>query len=678
MTAPPARVLVCTQGFPRHPDDHHTPFLLDHARALVAAGAAVTVLCPSAPGLAAREQMHGVDVVRFRYAPRRLETLAYSGAMHRQASGWRILLVPLLVLGFLIGALRLARSADVLHAHWWVPSGLVAVLTGWLLGRPTVVHLHGTDAAITRGPLRPIARRVLRGAGAVLAAGPELVRWCDATAGVTAELSPMPLAIDRVPDPTPAPADGPVLAVGRLVPEKGVDVLIRAAAAAGLPLEIVGDGDRRSELEALAHEVGAQATFTGALPPAALADRYRAARLVAVPSRREGFGMVAAEALGAGRAVVASDVGGLSALVADGVNGALVPPDDVAALATALSATPPSLGAAGPASVAWLHPGAVGAQNRAAHERAAARTPSAHGRHVARALIGAVAAVAIVLCIGAVASSWNDARDLDLDWRPGPVAGAVAAAIGANLIIALAWITLVRDLGGRLPIGRGMSIWWSGQLGAYLPTGLGSVPARLLLGARAGVARRPLLGSTAAEPLALIGVSAATGALLLPAPLAAAGAAAAVGATTAGVRLLARSDAGGSAGLDHDAVAGRAAPASWSAAGRFVGAHLAQVALRAAGLWALIGLVHGADPGFPQVLGSLGFAYLVGLLAVFAPGGVGAREAALVASLTPTVGAPGAAAIAVAWRLLEVAIVLPGAALAHLGWSKGTTVERAP
>ena len=79
-----------------------------------------------------------------------------------------------------------------------------------------------------------------------------------------------------------------------------------------------------------------------------------------MPSHREGFGLVAAEALASGRAVVASSVGGLAQVVADGVTGHLVPAGDVAALADALVTTDPALGADGPASIAWIAPERIG------------------------------------------------------------------------------------------------------------------------------------------------------------------------------------------------------------------------------------------------------------------------------------------------------------------------------
>ncbi|HEU5083247.1 MAG TPA: glycosyltransferase [Acidimicrobiales bacterium] len=369
----PVRVLVCSQGFPRHPADHHASFVLDHARALTAAGAEVRVSCPAGPGLATTDAYPAADadgepttvaIRRFRYAPRRFETLAYSGGMHHRARGAGGLVLPLFLLGFLVDVARGARRADVIHAHWWLPSGVVAVLAGRMTGTPVVVQVHGTDAAMAKGPLRWFARWVLRSADAVIAVSEDLAGWVRGVAEVEATVLPMPLrpalADGLHHDPASPPSDGPVLAVGRLVPEKGFDVLIRAAAKAGLPVVVVGDGGQEPVLRRLADDVGADVTFAGPVAPDELGPHYRAARLVAVPSHREGFGLVAAEALANGRAVVASAVGGLAQVVADGVTGRLVPAGDVEALADALATTDPALGAAGPASITWIAPERIG------------------------------------------------------------------------------------------------------------------------------------------------------------------------------------------------------------------------------------------------------------------------------------------------------------------------------
>lgn len=641
----PGTVLVLTQGFPRHEGDHRAPFVLDHARALAAAGVPVRVLCPSGPGLARRDCVGGVEVVRFRYAPRRFEVLAYSGAMHRDVRGPKALLVPLFVVGFLVAAVREGRSAGVLHAHWWVPSGLVAVVAGRLLGVPAVVHVHGTDAAVARGPLRWLARWVLRSAGAVLAASADLAAWVRAVAGVEAAVVPMPLGLDRLPAPTPPPPAGPVLAVARLVPEKGIDVLVRAAAAAGATVEVVGEGEQRAALEALARELGADVRFLGALPPAALAERYAASRLVAVPSRREGFGLVAAEAAAAGRAVVASDVGGLADIVVDGVNGVLVPPGDAEALAAALASVDPGLGANGPASVAHLAPPAIAAATFAAYEQAAARVRPPLGPRLVRLAAGAAGLAAVALAVRAIAGQWGRASRLELRWAPGPVAGAAAAVVAADLLMSGAWWWLALRGGAAGSWRRGMRIWWTGQLGRYLPTGLGSVPARVVVGARHGVGRRLLVLTSAAEIAAVVVANAAAAPLVLPG----AWRSLALGAAAVGAALL-----GPLTGLAGTRLHPQGRPSGADAAA-FFAAHAGVVVCRGVGLWALLHVVAAAPPSPVLVVGALGLANAAGTVAVFAPGGVGVREAVLVALLAGSVGAPQATAAAVAYRLLELA-----------------------
>jgi glycosyltransferase involved in cell wall biosynthesis len=115
-----------------------------------------------------------------------------------------------------------------------------------------------------------------------------------------------------------------VLYAGRLSPEKGVLELVEAAN--GIPLVIVGDGPLRE------HVPGAR----GFVAHDELLKLYGRAAVVAVPSYREGFGVVCAEAMAQGRPVVASAVGGLLDLVSDGVTGIHVPPGDVPALRAAL------------------------------------------------------------------------------------------------------------------------------------------------------------------------------------------------------------------------------------------------------------------------------------------------------------------------------------------------------
>jgi len=131
---------------------------------------------------------------------------------------------------------------------------------------------------------------------------------------------------------------------GRLVPEKGIDILVRAFARLASrhgqsSLVVIGDGPERRNLTRLAHGlgVGERVTFTGKLSPEATLASLRSAWVVCVPSLwEEPFGMIAAEAQMYGVAVVASRCGGLAEIVADGETGYLVPPGDPESLASRL------------------------------------------------------------------------------------------------------------------------------------------------------------------------------------------------------------------------------------------------------------------------------------------------------------------------------------------------------
>jgi len=134
-----------------------------------------------------------------------------------------------------------------------------------------------------------------------------------------------------------------VAAVGRLVPQKGFDVLLEAFARLDAPevdLLIAGDGPERRRLEALRERLGlgARVHLLGAVDRVTVASLYQGARLVACPSRWEGLPLVCLEAMASGRAVVASRVDGIPDAVGDGETGLLVPPEDPVALAGALRA----------------------------------------------------------------------------------------------------------------------------------------------------------------------------------------------------------------------------------------------------------------------------------------------------------------------------------------------------
>lgn len=339
----PARVVHVSSSWPRHEDDHVAPFLLDLVGAQRDAGWDVTVVATHDAGLPRVHQVAGVQVERFRYAPQRHEVLAYRGGGHASLQArWHVLLLPGLVLSETWALLRALRRhhPDVVVAHWLAPSGIVAAL---LAGRAprTVLTLHGNDVALA-ARVGPVARWAVRRADGVACISDDLAREAERVL----RLAPGSVAVTRVPLPddlAPAPMpDGPprVLAAGRASTEKGFDVLLDALARpelAAWSCTLVGEGPQRPDLERRAAALGDRVSLRDALPRRQLFDLVRSHHAVAVPSRREGLGLFALECLALGRRVVASDVGGLPEVVRGPGDGALVPPDDPAALAAALA-----------------------------------------------------------------------------------------------------------------------------------------------------------------------------------------------------------------------------------------------------------------------------------------------------------------------------------------------------
>jgi glycogen synthase len=132
-----------------------------------------------------------------------------------------------------------------------------------------------------------------------------------------------------------------ILGIGRHVPQKGFDVLLRAFAASGGDHDLVlaGDGPEHEELKKLAGEVGVaeRVRFTGRVDRKDAEALFAGCSFFVLPSRREPMGIVNLEAMATGKAVIASRVGGVPELVQDGETGLLVPGDDPDALSSAMN-----------------------------------------------------------------------------------------------------------------------------------------------------------------------------------------------------------------------------------------------------------------------------------------------------------------------------------------------------
>jgi glycosyltransferase involved in cell wall biosynthesis len=254
----------------------------------------------------------------------------------------------------LVLAHELPADVGVLYAHYLHTPASVARYAAVLRGLPWCASAHAKDIWTTPAWEKAEKLRDCAWATACTATGAAQLQELAPGAEVMLTYHGLDASRFAAPQRTRGP-DGsdpgrPVrlLGVARLVPKKGVEVLLQALAA--LPPEVhwrydhIGDGPLGEALAAAAARLGLaeRITWRGALPQEEVIAAYRAADLVVLASRiaadgdRDGLPNVLLEAGALELAVVASRTAGVSELVEDGLNGRLVPPDDPAALAAAL------------------------------------------------------------------------------------------------------------------------------------------------------------------------------------------------------------------------------------------------------------------------------------------------------------------------------------------------------
>ena len=297
------RVAVFTTSYPRTEDDFSGRFVHGTVANLRARGLEVEVVGPGSYrdfGLTAN---NGAGLI---------------GNLKRRP--W---LAPLVLLSMIFALRRAAKNADLVHTNW-----LAGAVVAAFCGKPFVVTLHGSPTA---GRLHDLG---------LAASAPRLVRWilgrahtviCCSERLATAmrgcglpNVRAIPYGV-HVPDEV-GEEDEPaaVLYVGRLSPEKNIDVI--AEATEGLPRIVAGDGPLR---HLLPETIG----FVG---PDEVSKLYGRAAVVVVASSAEGLPNVVLEAMAHGKTVVATPVGGIPTVIEDGKTGLLVPVRDAAALRAAI------------------------------------------------------------------------------------------------------------------------------------------------------------------------------------------------------------------------------------------------------------------------------------------------------------------------------------------------------
>ena len=337
------RLLLLTSSYPTPTQPTASAYLRDSVSAMTARGHTVTVVAPgdqqSPRSITRRDGREEVSFVEYMPSPH-WQTLAYGAGMYDNVlrNPLRLAQLPPLLYALYTEAQRLAASADLIHAHWLFPSGLIGALMKRETGKPLVVTIHSTDYHLLRSVPggRSLARAIVRRADRLHFVTEYYRERFSGWLGVaghpaleSAYVYPMGVADEMATSPMrPLAAHPRVGFLGRLIRMKGVDRLLHACAAIGhARISIAGAGPDHVELRRLARTVAPAAEFVGPVSGSAKMTFLDSCDVLVFPSRTyesgrcEGIPVSLLEALARGRVVVTSDSGGIPDVVKHGRNG---------------------------------------------------------------------------------------------------------------------------------------------------------------------------------------------------------------------------------------------------------------------------------------------------------------------------------------------------------------------
>jgi glycosyltransferase involved in cell wall biosynthesis len=310
------------------------------ARELAKRGHAVHVIAPHVKGLAFRDQIDNIHVIRIPSFRRRL----YEADLFAMAG--------YLLSGSVAALCEIKKfRPDLIHVHFAVPAGALAWLLSRLTGIPYVLTTHlgdipggvpeKTDAWFHW--IYPFTPRIWRDAAAVTAISEFTRQLALLHYPVPIQVIPNGIHIDDVIQPDNLIVGTPpkIVFAGRFVEQKNPVHIVRILHEVrdlAWQAQLIGDGALFENVRAEIHRLGLERRIllTGWLSVDRIGEAFRQSDILLMPSLSEGIPMVALQALSNGLAIVASRVGGLTELVLDGENGFLLEPHDTAGFSASL------------------------------------------------------------------------------------------------------------------------------------------------------------------------------------------------------------------------------------------------------------------------------------------------------------------------------------------------------
>lgn len=351
------KILVLTSTFPRWKNDSTPPFVFELEKRL-ASNFDVHVLAPHFTGAKKYEKIADLKIHRFQYFwPTGWQKLCYEGGILPNLKKNKLLYIQAVCLIFfeLVSAIRLALRGkiDFIHAHWTIPSGLVAVIMKKLLKIPVLITAHAGDVFTNNQIIQSLNNYIVKNADLVTVNSQATEQALSKYIKSPHDLTIIPMGVDTnkfKPQKIMKKTGNKLLFVGRLAEKKGVAYLIEALPqiikkVPKTKLLIIGEGPEEARLRNLAHkfDLGKSINFLGKIANNKLSYYYNLADVVITPSIQtkagdtEGLGVVILEAMACGTPVIASRIGGIPDIIEHDKNGWLVPPKNVSSLVGAIT-----------------------------------------------------------------------------------------------------------------------------------------------------------------------------------------------------------------------------------------------------------------------------------------------------------------------------------------------------
>jgi glycosyltransferase involved in cell wall biosynthesis len=334
------KVLMITTGYPRNDSDLSGIFIKRLAMAMVQSGAEITVLAPGDRDARPREWDHGINIVRFSYAPRFLMKIGYreGGIPENLRRGpWLFMILPLFIFFMAVHSIILAKDCDIIHANW-LPTGFFCLPAKIIRKKPLVVTLRGSDLRIS--PSRLLAFMTKR-ATAITTVNKKWAEDLRKKFNLKVFYTPNGVEVaEEAIDPrmrfSISADEIIVLYIGVLRKVKGADVLAKTAKIIfelnkSIRFLVIGPGNpNKFGLLKLSN-----VTFAGNIPPHEVLSVYPGCDIFVLPSRFEGRPNALIEAMASGLPSIATRLPGVLEVLTE-ESGIIVNIEDPQAIAEAI------------------------------------------------------------------------------------------------------------------------------------------------------------------------------------------------------------------------------------------------------------------------------------------------------------------------------------------------------